>query len=103
MPILKLLCCRSHHDVTLIHPGPPALYQLNTERKYIDGTDRKVRRWTYGRRDRNKQNKVILLVGETGAGKTTMINTMTNYLLGVKFEDEVFYQITEDEKHEDQS
>ncbi|KAK9971300.1 hypothetical protein ABG768_024674 [Culter alburnus] len=91
---------RSRHDATLMNPGPPALYQLNTERQYIDGTEKKVRRWTYGQRDRNKQNRVILMVGETGAGKTTLINTMINYLLGVKFEDQEFYQITEEtEKH----
>ncbi|KAI2663087.1 Septin-4 [Labeo rohita] len=87
----------SRHDATLMNPGPPALYQLNTERKYIDENQKKVKRWIYGRRDRNKQNKVILLVGETGAGKTTMINTMINYFLGVKFEDEEFYQITEED------
>uniref|UniRef100_A0A671K7L9 AAA+ ATPase domain-containing protein n=1 Tax=Sinocyclocheilus anshuiensis TaxID=1608454 RepID=A0A671K7L9_9TELE len=94
---------RSRYDATLTEAGPPARYQLNTERKYIDGMNKKVRRWTYGRRDKNKQNKVILMVGETGTGKTTMINTMINYLLGVKFEDEEFYQITEEEKHEDQT
>ncbi|XP_056593438.1 uncharacterized protein LOC130412237 isoform X2 [Triplophysa dalaica] len=94
----------TRHDALLISKGPPVLYHLNTERKYIDGTDEKVRWWTYGRRDRNKQNKVILMVGETAAEKTTMINTMINYLLGVKFEDEEFYQITdEEEKHEDQT
>ncbi|XP_016116554.1 uncharacterized protein [Sinocyclocheilus grahami] len=93
----------SRYDATLTEAGPPARYQLNTERKYIDGMNKKVRRWTYGRRDRNKQNKVILMVGETGAVKTTLINTMINYLLGVKFEDEEFYQITEEEKHEDQT
>ncbi|KAK7177190.1 hypothetical protein R3I93_001236 [Phoxinus phoxinus] len=83
-----------------MNPGPPALYQLKTERKYIHGANRKVRQWTYGQKDRNKQNKVILLVGETGAGKTTIINTMINHLLGVKFEDEEWYEIT-DEDEED--
>ncbi|XP_073692617.1 uncharacterized protein [Garra rufa] len=97
------LSSRSHHDAILINPGLPALYQLNTLRKYIDKTEKKVRQWTYGRRDRNKQNKVILLVGETGDGKTMMVNTMINYLLGVKFEDEEFYQITEEGEDVDQS
>ncbi|XP_056113846.1 uncharacterized protein LOC130090479 [Rhinichthys klamathensis goyatoka] len=97
------LSMTSHHDATLMNPGPPALYQLKTERKYIHGTNRKVRRWTYGQRDRNKQNKLILMVGETGAGKTTIINTMINYLLGVKFEDQEFYQITEDEEDIDET
>uniref|UniRef100_A0A8C1TQM2 AIG1-type G domain-containing protein n=1 Tax=Cyprinus carpio TaxID=7962 RepID=A0A8C1TQM2_CYPCA len=79
------------------------LYRLNTERKYIDGTDKKVRQWTYGQRDRNKLNKVVLMVGQTGTGKTTIINTMVNYLLGVKFEDQEFYYITEENEDKDQS
>ncbi|KAK7177181.1 hypothetical protein R3I93_001227 [Phoxinus phoxinus] len=95
---------RSRPDAILMNPGPPALYRLNTERKSVSGTDGKVRKWTYGNRDENKQNKVILMVGETGTGKTTIINTMINYLLEVKFEDEEFYRITEeDEKYHDQS
>ncbi|XP_077093738.1 uncharacterized protein LOC143745493 isoform X2 [Siphateles boraxobius] len=98
-------CKRScYYDVTPIDSGPPALYRLNTKRKYINGNHKKVRRWTYGQKDENKPNKVILLMGETGAGKTTMINTMINYLLEVKFEDEEFYQITEEieEENEDE-
>ncbi len=55
----------------------------------------KVRKWTYGIKDTSKLNKIVLLVGETGVGKTTIINTMVNYLLGVKFEDEIWYEITE--------
>ncbi|KAK9971318.1 hypothetical protein ABG768_024692 [Culter alburnus] len=42
-------------------------------------------------------------MGETGTGKTTIINTMVNYLLGVKFEEELWYEITEEEKASDQS
>ncbi|XP_067297291.1 uncharacterized protein [Pseudorasbora parva] len=83
-----------------MNPGPPALYQLKTERTYIHGTNRNVRWWTYGQKDRNKQNKVILMVGETGSGKTTLINTMINHLLGVTFEDQEFYQITEEDEED---
>ncbi|KAK2907351.1 hypothetical protein Q8A67_006336 [Cirrhinus molitorella] len=94
---------QSRYDATLIKQGPPALYQLNTQKNTIDGNEIKVRQWTYGQKDRNKQNKVILMVGESGAGKTTMINTMINYLLGVKFDDQEFYQITEETEDADQA
>ncbi|KAK7171251.1 hypothetical protein R3I94_001251 [Phoxinus phoxinus] len=80
---------------TLIHQGPPKRFHLGTERKVLDD-DGNVRKWTYGKKDTSKKNKIVLLVGETGAGKTTIINTMVNYLLGVKFEEEMWYEITEE-------
>ncbi|KAL0189914.1 hypothetical protein M9458_017013, partial [Cirrhinus mrigala] len=80
---------------SLIQEGPPKRYRLHTERKDLDGNG-KVRKWTYGEKDASKPNKTVLLVGETGAGKTTLINTMVNYILGVKFEEEKWYEITEE-------
>ncbi|KAK2913249.1 hypothetical protein Q8A67_001648 [Cirrhinus molitorella] len=85
----------SSHKSNLIDQGPPKRYCLDTERKVLDENG-KVRKWTYGSKDTTKQNKIVLLVGETGVGKTTLINTMINYLLGVKFEDEEWYEITEE-------
>ncbi|XP_053486132.1 uncharacterized protein LOC128610739 [Ictalurus furcatus] len=78
-----------------ISEGPPARYRLLTTRSnlYEKGS---VRKWTFGQRDINMQNKILLMVGETGTGKTTVINAMVNYILGVKFTDEVWFEITEE-------
>ncbi|KAK3566879.1 hypothetical protein QTP86_004761 [Hemibagrus guttatus] len=82
------------HKSELISKGPPSRYRLLTTRSnlYEDGS---VRKWTFGQRDLKMQNKILLMVGETGTGKTTLINAMTNYILGVKFTDEVWFEITE--------
>ncbi|KAK2915790.1 hypothetical protein Q8A67_000164 [Cirrhinus molitorella] len=84
------------HKPSLIHRGPPKRFRLHTERRVLDDNG-KVRKWSFGRKDTRKPNKIVLLVGETGAGKTTLINSMVNYLLGVEFENEIWYEITEEE------
>uniref|UniRef100_A0A3P8RHW7 AIG1-type G domain-containing protein n=1 Tax=Amphiprion percula TaxID=161767 RepID=A0A3P8RHW7_AMPPE len=63
----------------LIRPGPPAVYKI-----------------TVGKRNVNKLNKTILLVGETGAGKSTLVNALFNHIMGVKWEDEVWFQVVEE-------
>ncbi|XP_047426343.1 uncharacterized protein LOC124996951 isoform X2 [Mugil cephalus] len=78
----------------LIRSGSPSVYQLKPK-KEKSGT---LTRMTVGERNMNKTNKTILLVGEIGSGKSALINSLVNYTMGVKFEDEVWFQIVEDEK-----
>ncbi|XP_030291581.1 uncharacterized protein LOC115592679 [Sparus aurata] len=78
----------------LIQSGSPAVYQLRPKKEKI-GT---LRRMTLGEKDLNKSNRTILLLGETRAGKSTLINALVNYTMGVEWEDDVWFQIVKPEK-----
>lgn len=47
--------------------------------------------------------KVILLIGQTGNGKTTLINFLINTILGVKYDDNYRFKIIIEEKRQDES
>ncbi|XP_041666994.1 uncharacterized protein LOC121525203 [Cheilinus undulatus] len=78
----------------LIHSGSPTVYQLTPKKDYI-GT---IRRLSFGEKDLNKTNRTVLLVGETDTGKSTMINALVNYDMGVTWEDDVWFKIVEEER-----
>ena len=50
-----------------------------------------------------KNSKTIIMVGETGSGKTTMLNCLTNYLMGVKLSDRFRYFLVDEPERIDNS
>lgn len=54
-------------------------------------------------RDVKKKVLKIVLVGATGAGKTTLINSMVNFLFGVECKDTFRYKLNKDDKEADQT
>ncbi|KAL1248234.1 hypothetical protein QQF64_021552 [Cirrhinus molitorella] len=86
----------------LIEDGNPARYGLQTRTDNLHQSE-PYRKIIFGERDKNKPHKIILMAGETGTGKTTMINAMINYMLGVKREDKVWFEITDDQSDRTQT
>ncbi|KAL1277236.1 hypothetical protein QQF64_023909 [Cirrhinus molitorella] len=68
-----------------IQKGNPSIYKLKLYQKTQENAD--FNQYIFGRKVEDVKNKVILLLGSTGAGKTTVVNVMVNYILGVKWQD----------------
>ncbi|XP_053502833.1 uncharacterized protein LOC128621217 isoform X1 [Ictalurus furcatus] len=72
-------------------------YILNT--RTVTAGER-LKRVVFGKKDENKPHKTILIVGETEAGKSTIINAMVTYMLGVGSEDRSWCEIIETKENQ---
>lgn len=83
-------------------PGPPPVYKLPVEEKMcvsVDRSSRKIRKCCIGEPPIEPcPEKVLMVVGATGAGKTTLINGMVNYILGVQWKDNFRFKLIIEEK-----
>eukprot|EP00079_Xenopus_tropicalis_P013911 XP_002943512.2 PREDICTED: uncharacterized protein LOC100491922 [Xenopus tropicalis] len=73
---------------TLLRETKPSVYQLPSQ-----FSNKGYRKYHLGQKNPGKPKKVALLVGATGSGKTTLINGMANYILGVDWEDDFRFKL----------
>ncbi|CAB1316911.1 unnamed protein product [Coregonus sp. 'balchen'] len=88
-----------------VEKGNPSIHWLNLEEKF--GVNECFGQYRFGRKVEQGNNKVIMLLGATGAGKTTLVNVMINYILGVKWEDcyrfKLIHEVTNKSQAESQT
>ncbi|XP_068120803.1 uncharacterized protein [Hyperolius riggenbachi] len=59
--------------------------------------------WKFGIESANKNNKVIMFVGETGSGKSSLINTLITFIFGLKWEDNYRIKLIDDKTGRNQA
>ncbi|XP_063049364.1 uncharacterized protein LOC134443531 [Engraulis encrasicolus] len=80
--------------------GTPKAYLLKMKKSSSHRFNKKV----FGKASsRSPTNKTIMLVGATGSGKTTLINGMINYILGVDWEDNWRFKLIDEETNKSQA
>ena len=88
-----------------IKVGPPSVHKLKTEHLKVD-EKHNIAACKIGKGNPDtidSLNKVLMIVGATGCGKSTLINALANYILGVTFQDEYRFQLIRPEEEGGQS
>lgn len=80
--------------------GPTTRIILNTT---VITEGELLRKEIIGEKNDYKPRKVILMVGETGTGKTSLINAMINYILGVRWEHKIWLEVAEVSENQTES
>ena len=75
--------------------GSPVVYKLSAELKLRRAKGKIIKKsiGSPNELEGRRTEKVLMVVGATGAGKTTLINGMVNYILGIKWEDKFRYKL----------
>ncbi|XP_033991905.1 uncharacterized protein LOC117487401 [Trematomus bernacchii] len=83
-----------------INSESPSVYKLplTEEDMEVDG----CRRYNFGEESK-RQNLTIMLVGATGSGKSTLINGLINYIVGVEWKDNFRFKLVDEDQSRSQA
>ena len=85
----------ARREELILKDGTPSIYKLAMEENLTD-EKRMIAKHSVGEPGQF-QEKVLLVIGATGAGKSTLINGMANYIMGVKWEDDFRFKVVTDD------
>ena len=99
--VAEMFAQETNKYATLIKQGQPTVYLLNAKENFVNEDFR----WfnvekpnAISSLEDDREHKVIILMGATGCGKSTLINGMVNYILGVQWGDPFRFKcVREDE------
>lgn len=103
----KRLACKMKEISTALRPlESKIIFQLPQKPVVIPGA-KLIRKFEIGENEQSykcMKHKVLMVMGATGAGKSTLINGMINYILGVEWKDDFrFKMIVEDDAPQTES
>ncbi|XP_056453803.1 uncharacterized protein LOC130388360 [Gadus chalcogrammus] len=84
----------------VIESGSPSVFKLPLKQNHI-GIDG-CKSYTFGE-DSVRPNRTLMFLGVTGSGKSTLINGMINYILGIDWEDSFRFKLIDEDQSKSQA
>ncbi|XP_034006864.1 uncharacterized protein LOC117498831, partial [Trematomus bernacchii] len=98
---LALLSIQNKSKLMKSETGPP-VYIIPQQEQQI--YEKGCKKFSFGKESKTVQtNRTIMVLGATGAGKSTLINGMINYILGVEWEDPYRFKLVDEDQSRSQA